>query len=152
MGLEKSIGEAVQYNGKITKFVLLSCVIAATGSGLMFGYGTGVTESPRLQVNAAAYLCRGLPGAGKEGGVESMGSFLEKFFPGIYRKMNGKREVNNYCKFDSQLLTFFTSSLFISGLVATFLASAVTRACGRKASILIDGAAFTAGSALGGAA
>ncbi|KAL0317616.1 UNVERIFIED_CONTAM: Hexose carrier protein HEX6 [Sesamum angustifolium] len=66
--------------------------------------------------------------------------------------MNGKREVNNYCKFDSQLLTFFTSSLFISGLVATFLASAVTRACGRKASILIGGAAFTAGSALGGAA
>ncbi|XP_011076406.2 hexose carrier protein HEX6-like [Sesamum indicum] len=123
------MGEAVQYNGKITRFVLLSCVIAATGSGLMFGYGTGVT-----------------------GGVASMGSFLEKFFPGIYRKMNGKKEVNIYCKFDSQLLTFFTSSLFISGLVATFLASPVTRAWGRKASILIGGAAFIAGSALGGAA
>ncbi|KAL0400971.1 UNVERIFIED_CONTAM: Hexose carrier protein HEX6 [Sesamum latifolium] len=122
------MGEVVQYNGKITRFVVLSCVIAALG-GLIFDYGPGVT-----------------------GGVASMGSFLEKFFPGIYRKMNGKRETNNYCKFDSQLLTFFTSSLFISGLVATFLASPVTRAWGRKASILIGGAAFIAGSALGGAA
>ncbi|KAL0292505.1 UNVERIFIED_CONTAM: Hexose carrier protein HEX6 [Sesamum calycinum] len=64
----------------------------------------------------------------------------------------GKEKINNYCKFDSQLLTFFTSFLFISGLVATFLASPVTRACGRKASILIGGAAFITGSALGGAA
>ncbi|KAL0292501.1 UNVERIFIED_CONTAM: Hexose carrier protein HEX6 [Sesamum calycinum] len=102
------------YNGKITRFVLLSSVIAATG-GLIFGYGTGVT-----------------------GGVASTGPFLKKFFPAIYRKMKeGGETTSNYCKFDSQLLTFFTSSFLISGLVSTFFASPVTRALGRKASIFI---------------
>ncbi|KAK4385157.1 Hexose carrier protein HEX6 [Sesamum angolense] len=66
---------------------------------------------------------------------------------GIYRKMNGKEKTNNYCKFDSQLLTFFLLLLFISRLVATFLASPVTRAWGRKASILMVGAASITGSA-----
>ncbi|XP_011076408.1 hexose carrier protein HEX6 isoform X2 [Sesamum indicum] len=122
------MSEPVHYNGKITRFVLLSSVIAATG-GLIFGYGTGVA-----------------------GGVASMGPFLEKFFPAIYRQMNEKRVVSNYCKFDSQLLTSFTSSVLLSGLLATFFASSATRALGRRASILIGGLAFIAGSALGGAA
>ncbi|KAL0292504.1 UNVERIFIED_CONTAM: Hexose carrier protein HEX6 [Sesamum calycinum] len=122
------MSEPVHYNGKITRFVLLSSVIAATG-GLIFGYGTGVA-----------------------GGVASMGPFLKKFFPAIYRQMNEKRVVSNYCKFNSQLLTSFTSSVLLSGLLATFFASSVTRALGRRASILIGGLAFIAGSALGGAA
>ncbi|KAI3458333.1 hypothetical protein Pfo_014996 [Paulownia fortunei] len=122
------VDEVVQYNGKITWFVLLSSVIAATG-GLIFGYATSVT-----------------------GGVTSMAPFLEKFFPGVYKRMNEGRETSNYCKFDSQLLTSFTSSILISGLFATFFASSVTGALGRRASILIGGAALIAGSALGGAA
>ncbi|KAL0400976.1 UNVERIFIED_CONTAM: Hexose carrier protein HEX6 [Sesamum latifolium] len=122
------MGDVVQYNGKITRFVVLSSIVAALG-GLIFGYGTGVT-----------------------GGVASMEPFLKKFFPEIYRKMNEEIMTSNYCKFNSQLLTFFTSSFMISGLVATFFASPVTRALGRKASILIGGTAFVAGSALGGAA
>ncbi|KAL0317614.1 UNVERIFIED_CONTAM: Hexose carrier protein HEX6 [Sesamum angustifolium] len=81
-----------------------------------------------------------------------MGPFLKKFFPAIYRQMNEKRVVSNYCKFNSQLLTSFTSSVLLSGLLATFFASSVTRALGRRASILIGGLAFIAGSALGGAA
>ncbi|KAI3458335.1 hypothetical protein Pfo_014998 [Paulownia fortunei] len=122
------VDEIVQYNGKITWFVLLSSVIAATG-GLIFGYVTAVS-----------------------GGVTSMEPFLKKFFPGVYRKMIEDTETSNYCKFDSQLLTCFTSSIFVSGLFATFFASPVTRALGRRASILIGGAALIAGSALGGAA
>ncbi|KAJ1406759.1 Sugar transporter, conserved site [Sesbania bispinosa] len=39
-----------------------------------------------------------------------------------------------------------------AGLVASFFASSVTRAFGRKPSILVGGAAFLIGSALGGAA
>ena len=81
-----------------------------------------------------------------------MEPFLKKFFPEVYTKMNEDTKISNYCKFDSQLLTTFTSSLYIAGLVASFFASSVTKAFGRKTSILVGGVAFLAGSALGGAA
>lgn len=81
-----------------------------------------------------------------------MDSFLKKFFPDVYRRMKGDTHISNYCKFDSQLLTAFTSSLYVAGLFATFLASSVTRAFGRRPSMLLGGAAFLAGTVLGGAA
>ena len=81
-----------------------------------------------------------------------MEPFLKKFFPEVYRKMKEDTNISNYCRFDSQLLTTFTSSLYIAGLIASLFASSVTRAFGRKASILVGGTAFLAGSALGGAA
>lgn len=81
-----------------------------------------------------------------------MVSFLKKFFPDVYTKMKQDTKISNYCKFDSQLLTTFTSSLYIAGLIASFFASPVTRTFGRKPSILIGGAAFLIGAALGGAA
>jgi hypothetical protein len=74
-----------------------------------------------------------------EGGVTSMEPFLKKFFPEVYTKMNEDTKISNYCKFDSQLLTSFTSSLYIAGLVASLFASSVTRAFGRKPSILVGG-------------
>ncbi|XLU53805.1 hypothetical protein S245_048453, partial [Arachis hypogaea] len=80
-----------------------------------------------------------------------MASFLEKFFPHVYTKMKEDTHISNYCKFDSQLLTTFTSSLYIAGLISTFFASSVTRAFGRRSSILVGGAAFLMGAALGGA-
>nr|KYP41407.1 Hexose carrier protein HEX6 [Cajanus cajan] len=66
--------------------------------------------------------------------------------------MKQDTKISNYCKFDSQLLTTFTSSLYVAGLIASFFASPVTRTFGRKASILVGGAAFLIGAALGGAA
>ena len=81
-----------------------------------------------------------------------MESFLKKFFPEVYTKMKEDTSISNYCKFDSQLLTSFTSSLYVAGLVASFFASSVTRAFGRMPSILVGGAAFLAGATLGGAA
>lgn len=81
-----------------------------------------------------------------------MDHFLKNFFPDVYKKMKGDSMTSNYCKFDSQLLTFFTSSLYIAGLVASLCASPVTRAFGRKSSILLGGIAFLAGSVIGGAA
>lgn len=86
------------------------------------------------------------------GGVTSMEPFLKKFFHDVYVKLKQDTKISNYCKYDSQLLTSFTSSLYISGLVASFFASSLTRAFGRKPSILAGGASFLAGSALGGAA
>ncbi|KAG8475954.1 hypothetical protein CXB51_032988 [Gossypium anomalum] len=121
-------GGGGQYNGRMTWFVVLSCMMAAMG-GVIFGYDIGIS-----------------------GGVTSMEPFLKKFFPEVYRKMKVDTKISNYCKFDSQLLTSFTSSLYIAGLVATFFASSVTKVFGRKPSILTGGAAFLAGSAIGGAA
>ncbi|KAK6132222.1 hypothetical protein DH2020_034042 [Rehmannia glutinosa] len=117
-----------QYAGKITWFVLLSTMVAASG-GIIFGYDVGVS-----------------------GGVSSMDPFLKKFFPGVYSKMKEDVEISNYCKFDSQLLTSFTSSLYIAGLISSFFAAIVTRNYGRKPSIIIGGVAYMFGAALGGAA
>ncbi|XP_044505053.1 hexose carrier protein HEX6-like [Mangifera indica] len=128
VGLAITSSEGRQYSGKMTLFVVLSCMMAAMG-GVIFGYDIGIS-----------------------GGVTSMESFLKKFFPEVYTKMKEDTKVSNYCKYDSQLLTTFTSSLYVAGLIASFFASSVTRAFGRKPSILAGGAAFLAGSAFGGAA
>ena len=81
-----------------------------------------------------------------------MESFLKKFFPDVYAKMEETTEVSNYCRFDSQLLTAFTSSLYVAGLVASFFASSFTSNFGRKPSILVGGASFFIGAVLGAAA
>lgn len=82
-----------------------------------------------------------------------MESFLSKFFPSVYYKMkNDSVDQNQYCKFDSQLLTLFTSSLYIAALVASFFASSVTRRFGRKISMLVAGLVFFTGSILNGVA
>uniref|UniRef100_A0A1D1XHX5 Sugar carrier protein C n=1 Tax=Anthurium amnicola TaxID=1678845 RepID=A0A1D1XHX5_9ARAE len=117
-----------EYPGKLTRFVLLTCIVAATG-GLIFGYDIGIS-----------------------GGVTSMDSFLEKFFPSVYRKEKEDVSTNQYCKFDSQLLTTFTSSLYLAALVASFFASTVTRVFGRKWSMLLGGMTFLAGATINGAA
>ena len=81
-----------------------------------------------------------------------MEPFLKKFFPEVYTKMNEDTKISKYYKFDSQLLTSFTSSLYIAGLVVSLFASSIIRAFGRKPSILAGVAAFLVGLALGGAA
>ncbi|KAG6494861.1 hypothetical protein ZIOFF_042643 [Zingiber officinale] len=117
-----------QYGGKMTSFVLLACIMASSG-GLIFGYDIGIS-----------------------GGVTSMDSFLERFFPSVYAKQQADSSTSQYCKFDSELLTLFTSSLYVAALIASFVASSVTRVSGRKWSMLIGGVTFLAGSALNGAA
>ena len=81
-----------------------------------------------------------------------MDVFLKDFFPQVYHKMKEESAENMYCKFDSQVLTAFTSSLYLAGLIASFLASATTRVFGRKVSMLFGGATFLVGSAINGAA
>ncbi|CAN6198500.1 unnamed protein product [Urochloa humidicola] len=119
-----------RYGGGVTVFVALSCATAAMG-GAIFGYDIGTA-----------------------GGVSSMDPFLRDFFPGVYRRMKGgDAHVSNYCKFDSQLLTLFTSSLYVSGLLtALLLASWVTARRGRRPSMILGGAAYLAGAAVSGGA
>ncbi|KAH7854943.1 hypothetical protein Vadar_019442 [Vaccinium darrowii] len=66
--------------------------------------------------------------------------------------MKEDTNISNYCKFDNQLLISFTSSLYVASLIASFFASSVTQAFGRKPSIFIGGVAFLVGAALSGVA
>lgn len=85
-----------------------------------------------------------------EGGVTSMDSFLRKFFHSVYVKEQGLVITDQYCKFDSQTLTLFTSSLYLAALIASFFASKVTRSFGRRVSMLVGSAVFLTGAAVNG--
>ncbi|CAK8543889.1 unnamed protein product [Lathyrus sativus] len=116
-----------QFEGKVTPFVLITCLVAAMG-GLLFGYDLGIT-----------------------GGVTSMEPFLIKFFPNVYKQMkNETTSTNQYCKFDNELLTLFTSSLYLAALVASFFASITTRKLGRIVSMFAGGLFFLVGALLNG--
>ncbi|XP_039835122.1 sugar transport protein MST6-like isoform X2 [Panicum virgatum] len=97
-------GRRQDYPGGLTPFVFMACLVAATG-GLIFGYDIGIS-----------------------GGVTSMDPFLVRFFPSVYLKQAAAADGGSqYCKFDSQLLTLFTSSLYVAALIASLLAASVTR-------------------------
>ncbi|KAL1807543.1 hypothetical protein ACET3Z_024533 [Daucus carota] len=116
-----------RYESHVNGFVIMTCIVAATG-GLMFGYDIGIS-----------------------GGVTSMDEFLLKFFPTVYKKSKDESgDTNQYCKFDSQLLTLFTSSLYLAALVASFIASIVNRNYGRKITMFVGGILFLAGSFING--
>ncbi|XP_042028327.1 sugar carrier protein C-like [Salvia splendens] len=115
-----------EYPGKLTAHVIVTCVVAAMG-GLIFGYDIGIS-----------------------GGVTSMDSFLEKFFPSVYRKEKADKSTNQYCKFDSVPLTLFTSSLYLAALASSIVAATVTRKLGRKLSMLFGGVLFCAGALING--
>ncbi|KAL0321196.1 UNVERIFIED_CONTAM: Sugar carrier protein C [Sesamum radiatum] len=119
-------GTGKEYPGNLTPYVIVTCVIAAMG-GLIFGYDIGIS-----------------------GGVTSMDSFLQKFFPSVYRKQKADDTTNQYCKFDSQTLTMFTSSLYLAALLSSLVASTVTRKLGRKLSMLFGGVLFCAGALING--
>lgn len=112
---------AGMYEYRITPYFIFACIVAASG-GSLFGYDLGVS-----------------------GGVTSMDDFLKEFFPKVYRRKQAHLLETDYCKYDDQILTLFTSSLYYAALVSTFGASHVTRNKGRRASILVGGASFFAG-------
>ncbi|XP_028777984.1 sugar carrier protein C [Neltuma alba] len=119
-------GGGREYPGNLTVFVTITCIVAAMG-GLIFGYDIGIS-----------------------GGVTSMDPFLEKFFPSTYRKKNLEKSTNEYCQYDSQVLTMFTSSLYLAALLSSIVASTVTRKFGRKLSMLLGGVLFFAGALING--
>lgn len=123
-GFAAAAGSVHDYGGgRVTLSVVVTCLVAAS-CGLIFGYDIGVS-----------------------GGVTQMESFLKKFFPEVLRGMkSAKRDA--YCKYDNQLLTAFTSSLYIAGMLSSLVASRVTRTVGRQAVMLIGGVLFLAGAAI----
>ncbi|KAI4964081.1 hypothetical protein ZWY2020_008409 [Hordeum vulgare] len=115
------------YPGKLTRYVVFTCVVASTG-GLIFGYDIGIS-----------------------GGVTSMDPFLLKFFPEVYWKKQEASTSNQYCRYDNQLLQAFTSSLYLAALVASFFASTVTRVPGPQV-VHVCRLRLSRGAALNGAA
>ncbi|KAI4304323.1 hypothetical protein MLD38_039853 [Melastoma candidum] len=115
-----------EYPGNLTPYVVVTCVIAAMG-GLIFGYDIGIS-----------------------GGVTTMEPFLKKFFPSVWRKKNEESNKNQYCQYDSTTLTLFTSSLYLAALIASLVASTVTRKFGRKPSMFFGGVLFCIGAIING--
>ncbi|XP_030536105.1 sugar transport protein 8-like [Rhodamnia argentea] len=116
-------GDAPEFDGKITFYVIVSVFVAAFG-GLMFGYDIGIS-----------------------GGVTAMDDFLKEFFKEVYEKKQHVHE-NNYCKYDNHLLQLFTSSLYIAALLASFVASRVCTELGRRPTVQISSLFFIIGIGL----
>ncbi|KAF3685493.1 Sugar carrier protein C [Capsicum annuum] len=125
-GINPNGNNGKEYPGNLTLYVTITCIVAAMG-GLIFGYDIGIS-----------------------GGVTSMDSFLSKFFHSVYTKEKADKSTNQYCKFDSQTLTMFTSSLYLAALVSSLVASTVTRKLGRRLSMLFGGVLFCAGALING--
>ncbi|QCD77344.1 MFS transporter [Vigna unguiculata] len=66
---------------------------------------------------------------GMAGGVTLMDSFLKEFYPEVYQNHNIIND--QYCKFDSPILTWFISSLYLAAMIGSLLASTFTRLYGR---------------------
>ncbi|KAH1043780.1 hypothetical protein GYH30_025564 [Glycine max] len=90
------------YQYKITGYFIFSCIVGALG-GALFGYDLGVS-----------------------GGVTSMDDFLIQFFPKVYEKKHAHLAETDYCKYDDQILTLFTSSLYFAALVSTVCCQSIT--------------------------
>ncbi|KAK7282812.1 hypothetical protein RIF29_11882 [Crotalaria pallida] len=116
-----------EFEGRITFSIIITCIVAAS-SGLIFGYDVGIS-----------------------GGVSTMIPFLAKFFPDVLRKA-ASAETNMYCVYDSQVLTLFTSSLYLAGLVSSMVAGPITAKIGRRNILVLGGAIFLAGGAVNGGA
>ncbi|CAA7018711.1 unnamed protein product [Microthlaspi erraticum] len=126
-GLALDVSGVSNIDAKITAAVVMTCVVAAS-SGLIFGYDIGIS-----------------------GGVTTMKPFLEKFFPSVLKKAS-EAKTNVYCVYDSQVLTAFTSSLYIAGLVASLVASRLTAAYGRRTTMILGGLTFLFGAVINGLA
>lgn len=81
-----------------------------------------------------------------------MDDFLIEFFPQVYERKHAHLQETDYCKYDDQMLTLFTSSLYFAALVSTFGASSLTKNKGRRASIIFGSISFFAGAVLNAAA
>ncbi|GAU12634.1 hypothetical protein TSUD_121250 [Trifolium subterraneum] len=109
-------------------YFIFSCIVGALG-GSLFRYDLGVS-----------------------GGVTSMDDFLIEFFPQVYERKHAHMQETDYCKYDDQMLTLFTSSLYFAVLVSTFGASSLTKNKGRRATIVVGSISFFIGAVMNASA
>jgi len=113
----------------LNAYTVVVCMVASSGA-LLFGLDVGIT-----------------------GGVLAMPSFLEQFFPQVYDATaallpGDGSNANAYCSYDNQVLSLFTSSFFLAGIVSSVVASFTTRLYGRKSSMVAGALLYVAGSTL----
>ncbi|KAH7298790.1 hypothetical protein KP509_25G059200 [Ceratopteris richardii] len=80
-----------------------------------------------------------------------MDDFLLKFYPNVYAHKKSSKD-DNYCKYNDQVFQLFSSSLYLAALLATFLASVISKKFGRRTTMLFAGMFFICGTVLGTAA
>ncbi|KAL0374387.1 UNVERIFIED_CONTAM: Sugar transport protein 14 [Sesamum radiatum] len=113
------------YEYRITPYFIFACIVGSMG-GSLFGYDLGVS-----------------------------GELFFVSFPvkrGFSQSSASTEKTGLYCKYDNQILTLFTSSLYFAALVSTFGASYVTRNKGRRASIISGSISFFVGAILNASA
>lgn len=81
-----------------------------------------------------------------------MESFQEEFFPSVYEAEQNMTSSSPYCTYDNLSFQFYTSSLFLSGLIAAPFGSIFTRNYGRRLSMFIGSTSFLIGAGLGAGA
>ncbi|KAI3810814.1 hypothetical protein L1987_20436 [Smallanthus sonchifolius] len=102
------------------------------GAGV-FSYPEDESVTNPLLADHLAFFGIDFSSLQKVSGVRSMDHFLKEFFHEVYKRKQEHLKETDYCKYDNQLLTLFTSSLHFAALLSTFATSHVTRNKGRRA-------------------
>ena len=77
-----------------------------------------------------------------------MHDFQVKFFPQIASKLQHYDKETDYCKYSNHWLQTCTSSMYLTALVSTFLASWITDKHGRKLTMFLGGVISLVGAGL----
>ncbi|PON67114.1 Sugar/inositol transporter [Parasponia andersonii] len=115
-----AIQKAEPYQGKVTAHLIVTCVIASIG-GFIFGYV-------------------GIPG----------GLTLNEGIADLYEELvySNEHYLDHYCRDGAGMDAGYLPPLYIPGIIASLIASPVTRKYGRRRSIIISGVCFGIGAAL----
>ncbi|CAA6664403.1 unnamed protein product [Spirodela intermedia] len=89
---------------------------------------------------------------GISGGLTTMKSFLRKFFPYILSATASTASSDEYCVYNSQILTAFTSSLYLAALFSSLIAGRLTAIAGRRVVMVTAGALYLTGAAINASA
>nr|XP_019705721.1 hexose carrier protein HEX6 isoform X2 [Elaeis guineensis] len=118
--------ETNPYNGRMTPFLVLTCMVASLG-GVIFGYDIGISAGVMATKEAS----------------------LKDMFPWLHMRM--EKSSSSYCRSSSQWMSGYTASLYVAGAMGALVAAWVTREFGRRPTMVAGGAASLAGSILAAA-